>query len=87
LTDAQYSLFLSVGAYICAAGAILNLVKLKSRGNAALVLSAAFLVLAAELWLIKLHADQIWVTTLGILLALLLIADIALKSRQQDKPR
>jgi hypothetical protein len=87
LSEAQYGLFLSVGAYLCAAGAIFNLFKLKKRGNSALILSAAFLVFGAELWLIKINADRNLITTLGILLALLLITDIVLRSRQQEKPR
>jgi hypothetical protein len=87
LNEAQYGTFLSIGAYLCAAGAIFNLFRLKGRGNSALILSSAFLAMGIELWLIKIHADQALITGVGLLLACLLIGDVVLRSRQQERPR
>ncbi|HVT13256.1 MAG TPA: hypothetical protein VHE55_13405 [Fimbriimonadaceae bacterium] len=72
---------------ICAFGALLNLLFLKRRGNSAFILSAAFLVMGAILWMIKTHASQTLVTLAGILLAGLLIADIAIRARKQETPQ
>jgi hypothetical protein len=87
MTDQEYGLFLSVAAYVCAVGAIFNLFKLKKRGNSALILSSAFLVMAALLWMIKTHASQTLISTLGTIVAALLVGDVILRSKQQDRPR
>lgn len=87
MNEAQYGLFLSVGTWMCAVGAIFNLFKLKGRGNAALVLSAAFLVMGGLLWMIKTHASQGLIIFGGILLAGLLAADFVIRARQQVMPK
>lgn len=87
MTDAQYNLFLSIGAWVCALGAIFNLFKLKSRGNSAFLLSAAFLALGAILWMVRIRANESIITIIGVVLVVLLVADVILRSRQQDKLR
>lgn len=87
MTEAQYNLFLSMGAWVSAAAALLNLVKLRSRGNSALILSAAFLAMGGLLWMIKIHAPSTLTTVAGVVLAALLVADVIVRSRQQDASR
>ncbi|MFI5384847.1 MAG: hypothetical protein ACHQ50_01895 [Fimbriimonadales bacterium] len=87
MTEAQYSLFLSIGTWVSAVGALLNLLKLKRRGNSALILSAAFLAMGSLLWLVKTHSSQSRITVVGVILAALLIADVVVRSRQQEHPR
>lgn len=85
MTEAQYNLFLSVAAWLSALGAIFNLLRLKSRGNSALLLSAAFLTMGGLFWLIKSHAAQPLVIGAGILLGAFLIGDFILRSAQQQE--
>jgi hypothetical protein len=87
VTEAQYALFLSIGAWICALGSLFNLFKLKNRGTSALLMSSAFLVMGGALWLIKIHANQSLVTAAVAAVVLILIADFVLRARQQEKSR
>ena len=87
MTEAQYHLFLTFAAAVAAAGAILNLLRLKKRGNSALLLAAAFVVLGVLLWLVKLNANQTLIGLAGALLVGLLIGDIVVRSKRQDATR
>jgi hypothetical protein len=88
LSGGQFELFLSVGAWICAVAAVLNLINLKRRGNAALFLSSAFLVFGGILWLLKIGAGVPYIAVAAIVLAALLIGDAVLKlKKQQDSSR
>lgn len=85
MSEVQFSLFLSLGAWICALGAGFNLFRLKSRGNSALFLSAAFLAMGCLLWMIRIQAGQSLITLAGATLASLLVADVVVRSRGRDK--
>ena len=88
MTESQYALFLSIGAWLCAFAAVANLLNLKRRGNAAFILSAAFLIMGAMLWMIKSGMNQTLTTVAGVALVAQHVADFAIKSRsQQDKPQ
>ncbi len=87
MSDAQYGLFLSASAGLCAIGAVINLLRLKQRGHSALILSTAFLALGALLWIVKSHGAQPVVSLLGILVAALLVADVVVRSRQRERSR
>ena len=87
MSEAQFSVFLSIGTWVCSVGAALNLLRLKRRGGSALILSAAFLAMGAVLWLIKKHAAQDLITLAGLAVAGLLIADFAVRSRGREQER
>jgi len=87
LTEGEYSLFLNLGAWVCALGAGFNLFKLKSRGNAAFILSTAFIVMGGLLLLIRVHADQKFISVGAVALASLLVADVIVRSRTRERQR
>jgi hypothetical protein len=84
MNESEYLLFLSVGTWICAVGSALTLLKLKKRGSSALILSAAFLAMGGLLWMIKVHAQSQFVTLGAVVLALLLVADLVVRSRDRE---
>lgn len=87
VTEAQFDLFLSVCACICAAGAVLNLAFIGRRGVSAMLLAAAFLVLAGLIWIVKIHASQVLIVVCAILLIALLASDFALRARNRESSR
>jgi len=87
LNEGEYGLFLSIAACVCALGALLNLARLRARGSSALIMSAAFLVFGALLWMIRVQAEQNLITVAGAAVALLLVADVVVRSRHRGKPR
>lgn len=87
MNQSQYDLFLSVGTFLCALGAVLNLFLIKRRGNSALLLSAAFLAFGGLLWMLKSHAPQGYVTVAGVMIAILLVGDVIWRSKDQDRPQ
>jgi len=87
LNEGQYRLFLSLAACTCAVGAMFNLLRLKSRGNSALILSAAFVVMGGLLWMIRTGAEPFLTTLAGGAVAVLLVADVVVRCRHRDKRR
>ena len=85
MNEAQYAQFLSIGAFICAIGALLNLTKLKKRGNVTFVLSAAFLDLGVIFWLVKAHASTPLISAASALLVALLVLDVIVRNNQRER--
>ncbi len=82
----QFGLVLLGGAWVCAVGCALNLIRLKSRGNSALLLSLAFLALAAVLLMIRAKVDQVFVTLAGLVVVACLVGDFLLRSKSHGAP-
>ena len=87
MNEQQYGVFLYGGAAVCAAGCLLNLIRIKGRGNSALMLALAFLMMGGVLLLLRARADQIWVTIAGVAVAALLVGDFLLRSKTYGEPK
>lgn len=83
MNESQYRLFLSGGAFVCAAGALLNLARVGSRGASAWLLSGAFLALGGLLWMIRIGAADGLRVGAGALIVVLLVADVVVRARKQ----
>lgn len=82
MTDAEFDLFLTGAAGICAFGAVVALLRVRSRGIAALMLSGAFLGLGAVMWMLKSGAPQGAVVAGAVVTGILLIGDFVVRSQQ-----
>jgi hypothetical protein len=84
VTRSEFDLFLLASAALCLVMAMLNLLRVKSRGASAYFLSGAFLAMAALLWQWRESAATGLLIALGALVFLLLIGDAFVRFRREE---
>ncbi len=87
MSSADFELFLSGSMALCAVLALLTLLRIRSRGLAALLLSGAFLAFGATLYLLKTAAPQPLFIAAAVLTGVLLVADFAVRAGQQEEKK
>lgn len=85
MTEEQYGLLLTGFALFAAFGAILNLLRLKSRGTSAILLSLSFLLAGLLALMIKAKIDATYLNLVGVLIGAALIGDLFLRSKNQER--
>ena len=85
MKEDEFKLFLSVAAGCGALGAMLTLLRIRSRGAAAVLLSASYLVFGGILLMLKAGTSQPLIVASAVLLAVLLVADFAVRSVQRSE--
>ncbi len=76
MNEDQFGTFLSVISWVCAVGAVINILMVKKRGLSGYFMGGSFLCLGGALTLYKIHAPTYQVAIVGALVVLLLIADL-----------
>ncbi len=82
-----YQLFLSAAMLVCALMIVVWLFRIRSKGASAYLMASAFAVFAGLLYAIKQEASTPIRVVLGIVLALLLGADVAVRASRQARER
>jgi len=80
MSAADPSLFLSIGMAICALMAVVSLLRHKSRGVSAFIMSGAFVVLGLDMYLVRIQAPMPITIAGCVLLVVLLGADFAARA-------
>lgn len=85
MTQEQFDLFLSFAAGLCGVAAVLPLLRIKSRGAAAILMSLAFLALGGIVWLQKVGAPRSYTIVGCVTLAILLVAEFVVRADRQAR--
>lgn len=85
MTESELSLFMLSTTVICAFMAVLNLARIKSRGTSAILLGIGFLVFGLMTYLYQAHTSLVIIRTLGVILLLVLLADLFIRSGNPAK--
>jgi len=82
-----YQIFLNVAMAVSSLMAIVWLMRIRSKGTTAYLMASAFVVFSGLLFATKVEAPIGFKVALGILLALLLGADVAVRAARQAEER
>ncbi len=80
MTEAEFQNALAWGMGVCAFMIVVSLARYKQRGASAYIQATSFAVLGALLYAIRLELSRTVQTTIGVVLAALLIADFVARS-------
>ena len=86
MTRPEFDYFLLFGASLCLVLAIVNAMRLRSRGIAAYFLSGACLAFGGAMLLYRAEADSRLVTLVGSLAFVMLVGDFVARARDRSAP-
>jgi len=87
LTRSEFHLFLEVAMGICAVMVCFNLLRYRTRKNAAFVMAGAFAALGLTFFALFEDMSQVIVGLLGFLVVALIVGDFVLRAGNQQEPR
>jgi len=86
MTRPEFDFFLLFGASLCLVLAIVNTLRVRSRGLAGYFLSGACLAFGGAMLLYRAGADSRFVTLVGTLAFVMLVGDFAARARDRSAP-